>query len=511
MRRHTVWACATAASLFGTATALLKPRDGGAQPKVVSLALQRRHVEDPVARDKLRRRQEDGTVDVVLDNMRNLYLLNASLGTPPQEIRFHLDTGSSDLWTNSGSSALCGSIYDPCGESGTYDANASSTYRYVDSDFRISYVDGSGARGDHAVDTIRVGDVVLDDLQIGIGYRSSSGESILGIGYMANEAAVSRGTSRPYPNLPELMRRSGQINSNAYSLWLNDLDASAGSLLFGGVDTEKYVGQLETLPIQTTYGDSAPTEFIITLTDLSFVEDGRDPVSIATGRAEPVLLDSGSSLTYLPDDLAAGVMDAVGAEFDRENGIALVPCSLARSTSTVDFRFSQPVISVQLNELVLAPERRYSSSPRLTPTLADGRTEACFFGIMPAGELPPVLGDTFLRSAYVVYDLENHEISLAQTNFNATADRILEIGSGPDAVPDAAAVQDPVPAVSAPAGGARIGNRFGGGDGDDTSTGSQPTSTSTAAACRAVGAVPSRVLVAAMTLGASLLSRTVTP
>ena len=32
------------------------------------------------------------------------------------------------------------------------------------------------------------------------------------------------------------------INTVAYSLWLNDLDASTGSILFGGIDTEKYTG-----------------------------------------------------------------------------------------------------------------------------------------------------------------------------------------------------------------------------------------------------------------------------
>ena len=67
MRRHTAWACATA-SLFGTVTAALKLGDGGAQPKVVSLDIHRRHVEDPVASDKLRRRQEDSTTNIVLDN-----------------------------------------------------------------------------------------------------------------------------------------------------------------------------------------------------------------------------------------------------------------------------------------------------------------------------------------------------------------------------------------------------------------------------------------------------------
>jgi len=103
-----------------------------------------------------------------------LYFANASLGTPPQKLRLHIDTGSSDLWTNAASSGLCKSKGDPCSISGTYDANSSSTYKFVSSDFNISYVDGSGATGDYATDTLHIGGQDLANLQFGIGYRSSS-------------------------------------------------------------------------------------------------------------------------------------------------------------------------------------------------------------------------------------------------------------------------------------------------------------------------------------------------
>lgn len=293
------------------------------------------------------------------------------------------------------------------------------------------------------------------------------------------------------------MARTGQINSNAYSLWLNDLDASTGSLLFGGVNTEKYVGRLATLPIQNTFRSPTPTEFIITLTDLSFGENGRDDYVVASDRAYPVLLDSGSSLTYLPDDLALEVMNAVGVEYDRRNEVGLVACSLANNATSLNFRFSEPVISVPMNELVLPPQpRRYSSN---LLTLADGRTEACLFGVVPAGSNPSVLGDTFLRSAYVVYDLENHEISIAPTNFNATADRILEIGRGEDAVPDADDVRNPVPAVAAP-GGARIGNFNGA-----TATGGLGARPTGAAASVTGNGLPRGGLVAGFVVGISWL------
>jgi len=53
-------------------------------------------------------------------------------------------------------------------------ANSSSTYKYVSSDFNISYVDGSAAIGDYATDTLHIGGVDLTDAQFGIGYLSSS-------------------------------------------------------------------------------------------------------------------------------------------------------------------------------------------------------------------------------------------------------------------------------------------------------------------------------------------------
>lgn len=300
-------------------------------------------------------------------------------------------------------------------------------------------------------------------------------ESILGIGYPGNEAQVARGTGPEYRNVPDLMTELGLINSNAYSLWLNDLDAETGSLLFGGVNTEKYIGDLATLPIQRTTRSPTPREFIITLTDLSLsAPDGSNQQNLISNRAEPVLLDSGSSLTYLPDDLAQIVMEAVNAEFAARSRVAIVPCSLAENTTVLNFRFTDPVISVPMNELVLPPTRRSSSDSGSSSgstsssstgstsgadafTLADGLTRACLFGIAFAGENPSVLGDTFLRSAYVVYDLDNDEISIAQTNFNSTTDRILEITAGPDAVPNAEPVENPVAAVARESGGARIG------------------------------------------------------
>jgi hypothetical protein len=90
---------------------------------------------------------------------------------------------------------------------------------------------------------------------------------------------------------------------------------------------------------------------------------------------------------------------------------------------------------------------------------SDG-TKICLFGIAPAGSSSAVLGDTFIRSAYLVYDLSNNEISIAQTKFNTTASNVVEITTGSSAVPDATAVASPV-AASAGTGSNNVASGLG--------------------------------------------------
>ncbi|KAI1761724.1 acid protease [Hypoxylon sp. FL1150] len=441
MKSTTTVLALVAGLLAAPAHARNLPTSAG-QPKVVSLATQRKTISNPVRRDRIRRRD---TSRVDLDNEETLYFVNATLGTPAQSVRLHLDTGSSDLWVNTGDSTLCSQASKPCSFAGTYTANSSSTYEYVGSWFNISYVDGSGATGDYVTDTITIGNSTLDGFQFGVGYTSTSEQGILGIGYSTNEVQVGRAGLDAYENLPMKMVSSGEIARNAYSLWLNDLDANTGSILFGGVDTAQYTGSLQTLPIQSN--DGVFSEFLITLTSLSLAN-----TTIADDQALAVLLDSGSSLTYLPDSMVEGIYDEVDAQYDSSEGAAYVPCSLASQTPTLDFNFSGVKISVEMNELVLD----LVTAGGQRPTFSNGVT-ACLFGISPAGSGTNVLGDTFLRSAYVVFDLDNNEISLAQTNFNATKTDVQAIPSG-TGIPDATAVSNAVAATEGVVTGSGNGN-----------------------------------------------------
>jgi hypothetical protein len=224
------------------------------------------------------------------------------------------------------------------------------------------------------------------------------------------------------------------ISSNAYSLWLNDLSASTGSLLFGGVDKDKYEGDLVTMPVQQIA--SGYYEFFVTLTGVQLGSD-----DLGKNMALAVLLDSGSTLTYLPDDIVSDIYNKIDVAYDRSSGTGYVPCDVANQDTNMKLSFSSPSsITIPMNELVIDLGEN--------PLEFSAGTSACPFGIPPAQGSTSVLRDTFLRSASVVYDLDNNEISMAQTKYNVSTSNIVEIGDGKNSVPSAADANNDVPAES---------------------------------------------------------------
>jgi len=396
--------------------------------KVVLHNIERKGVVDPVERirkdrNRIQKRQT-GTVGVELDNADVLYYMNVTIGTPAQSFALHIDTGSSDLWVNVRTSEFCANATNGCSVSGYYSPNSSSTYKYINSVFNITYEDGSGSSGDYVSDTVRFGGVTIPNQELGVGYQSTSAQGLIGIGYAINEAIVAYDNGQPYDNVPVSLVQNGFINTNAYSLWLDDLDASTGSILFGGVNSAKYTGTLGTLPVIPQYG-----LYQALYIGMSALGANGTSGSIASGLAVAALLDSGTSLTYLPNSLAQGVFNAYGAKYSQYVGAAIVDCNLAKTQATLDFTFVGVTIRVPMSELVIPAG--YSR----------GRL-VCILGVLPADGTPTVLGDTFLRSAYVVYDLSANQISIAQTNFNPGADSIKEITTA--GVPGASVIPNPI-------------------------------------------------------------------
>ncbi|KAI0476081.1 aspartic peptidase domain-containing protein [Xylariaceae sp. FL0804] len=412
------------------------------------------------------------------------YYAQVSVGTPPQPVSLILDTGSSDVWILASNATLCSSqrlqtLYGYC--LNTYDASDSSTASLVsENTFSIQYVDGSGAEGNYIKDTIDVGGANISALQMGLAINTTIDSGLMGIGFPANEA-----TKTQYPNLIELFVNQGLISSQAYSLYLDDLDAQTGTILFGGLDKDKFIGELKAIDILPTSGTDTYTSFSVTLSSFATTAGNGTVANYSqTVLPIPVVLDSGTTLTYLPYSVTDELFDAFGAVDDSQSsGLVYVDCDyLNDGNLTFDFQFAGgdgPTVRVPVDEVVLDNIKGYEQLGLVVPSNLPFQN-VCSFGIQGTSERSGyyLLGDTFLRSAYVVYDLSAKQIALAQPNLNSTDSNIVEISQS-SGIPLVTGVASQVSATQTATGALGTGTAAGGGT--QTTGGGGTTATGTGA------------------------------
>ncbi|KAJ4420931.1 hypothetical protein N0V85_000399 [Neurospora sp. IMI 360204] len=438
---------------------------------VVQWGIQKRPV--PNAPHRLLRRA-GSTYPVILQNAqaRGGYFATCEMGTPGQKVTLQLDTGSSDVWVPESSASVC--HQDAGCDLGSFDPSKSQTYTVVgEGEFDISYVDGSSSKGDYFTDVFKIGGATVTNLTMGLGAKTDIAYGLVGVGYAINEAIVgnSHSLNSQYPNLPVSMVDDGLINTIAYSLWLNDLDSSQGQILFGGIDTKKYKGDLTRIRIYPS-SNGYYFSFIVALTSLQAISPSGNDTLTSEEFPIPVVLDSGTTLSYLPQDLAEQIWHEVGADYSSRLELAVIPCSKKTSNGYFSFGFAGPDgprISVRMDELVL--DLTSGSPPKYTSGPNKGQ-DVCEFGIQNSTSAPYLLGDTFLRSAYVVYDLVNNEIALAETDFNSTESNIVAFASMSATIPSATQAPNQAevtnrPAATSPAFSASTGFNDGSGNGGE--------------------------------------------
>ncbi|RCI11937.1 putative aspartyl protease [Ophiocordyceps polyrhachis-furcata BCC 54312] len=374
------------------------------------------------------------------DKERGGYFMNVTIGTPGQELALQLDTGSSDVWVPSSNAKLCREQSGGGCSLGSFNVEESETFdNDTNSLFAIAYQDQSSSRGTYFKDQFLIGMASLPQFTMGLGARTTIPYGLAGVGYASDEAALAT-TRKAYPNLPLALQQAGFIEAAAYSLWLNDLDASTGNILFGAIDTEEYVGELKRIPVLPDSATKKFTSFLVSMYSLEARSTSGSDFLTSNELPLPVVLDSGTTFTYLPQSLADQVWEEVGARWEPQVGLALLPCSYANHPGHFSFNFAGPDgprVNVTMTELVVpftsGDATKFESGPY------QGQS-ACAVGILNQTGPPYLLGDTFLRSAYVVYDMSNNEIGIAPTNFNTSKSNIVPFPSNGATIPSATAV-----------------------------------------------------------------------
>ncbi|OCK98072.1 acid protease [Cenococcum geophilum 1.58] len=340
------------------------------------------------------------------------YQITLSIGSNSQNVSVQLDTGSSELWVNPDcTTAPTVKLQNFCESLSRYNPATSTSSNNLGDNFELAYGKGE-VDGVYYTDDIKVGSSTIKGQQFGVASDSIDlGTGILGVGLHTPEFN--------YPSFIESLAAQGQTKSVAFSLDLRSVDEDFGSVIFGGIDTKKYkcdLAKSSIIPASQAPGDYP--RYWIYLTGIGQTVPGQSSKSYAlpsgNSKGLPVFLDSGGTLSSIPASLFTAIgQDYPGARLDSTGTLYDVPCNAP--SGSIDFTFGGKTISVAYSDFIWN---------------TDG---TCFLGIKsePSGEY--VLGDSFLRAAYVVYDVDNQNLWLDQAD--ECGSNVIAIGKGPDAVP----------------------------------------------------------------------------
>ncbi|KAG7191709.1 Aspartyl protease [Scheffersomyces spartinae] len=410
-------------------------------------------------------------IELILTNQGTFYLAEVTVGSNNQSMDVLIDTGSSDFWLLS-SNVVCVdrnwlltvspsiitqsplskkrdlnrrqhptpikrpikavisdvgpasaaqtdiqtlstySTTNTCTLYGTFNTGTSDTFKANSSsyDFYTSFLDGTEVAGVWAVDNVLIGGISLENVTFGVGEVATSYPGLLGIGMEGLESTNSGPNPYTYVNFPAKLVEEGLIKRNAFSLYLTE---SGGTVLFGAVDTAKFQGSLFSLPLVNTLenlGYTKPIEFSVALSGMSY-----NNITIFNSNFAATL-DSGTTLSYFPVSIMNNLASTLGAVYVPSVQLYALSCPTTSQNLTFDFNGGE--INIPLNNLI---SRIYGQ---------------CFLNILPKqeGDANFLLGDNFLRHAYVVYDADALEIAMAPIK-DTTESNILVLSEFVSATP----------------------------------------------------------------------------
>ncbi|KAL7945577.1 acid protease [Trichoderma barbatum] len=358
----------------------------------------------------LHRRQDSADLQSQLTGY--FYSIQLQIGTPPQAVSVNFDTGSSELWVN----PVCSKATDPdfCASFGRY--NQSTTFVDAKAPGGIKY--GTGfVDFNYGYDYVQLGSLKINQQLFGVATDSE----FASVGILGAGPDLSGWTS-PYPFVIDNLATQGLIKSRAFSLDIRGLDSDRGSVIYGGIDTKKYSGAMaKKAIIPAAESPDGYTRYWVYMDGMSITkEDGSKFEIFDKPNGQAVLLDSGYTVSTLPGPLFEKILMAFpSATLESSSGDYIVDCDIINTPGRVNFKFGNVVVDVEYKDFIWQQ-----------PDLG-----ICKLGVSQDDEFP-VLGDTFLRAAYVVFDWDNKEIHIAANEDCGT--NLIPIGSGPDAVPASA-------------------------------------------------------------------------
>ena len=244
--------------------------------------------------DQVERR--DFGVNALTSNNAKLFyafLGSISFGTPAQTFTVMFDKGSFKSWIRS---SKCRGLYCGAGYN-FFTGSMSSTYKDLNiAAAPITYADGSSLNGTICQDTVSLGGFSLANFQFqeATSLSEASLDGLIGMGQVNTvgygDLLMAKMVTSSTPSM----------TSSVFSYWISSNNIN-GQLVIGGVDTNKFSGNL-------TWSTTTGTPYWAL--KLGAIAVGSLNLTIST--TYQVVLDTGTSLSYFPLTLAAELNAKLG-------------------------------------------------------------------------------------------------------------------------------------------------------------------------------------------------------
>jgi aspergillopepsin I len=247
--------------------------------------------------------------------------------------------------------------------------------------WRIRYGDGSYAKGKVYMDKVVVGGVTATTQAVEAATLVSTQfeqdeltDGLLGLAFSHLNSV------EPNPQKTFFDNVMADLQEPVFAVNLKN--RAPGSYDFGFVDEGKYTGDIAYIDVNSTDG-------FWTIYPEGYAVGGSSTVL----RTFETITDTGTTLTFVPTEVAKAYYAQVkGSWYSGDQAGWIAPCNAAL-----------PDFSLVISGVKRTMPGKYA---RFAP-LEDGSSN-CFGGIQGAGgNIPSILGDTFLKSQYVIHEIRD--------------------------------------------------------------------------------------------------------
>ncbi|KAF8756165.1 Xylanase inhibitor N-terminal [Rhizoctonia solani] len=279
----------------------------------------------------------------------------------------------------------------------------SSTSAKTPNTFQISFGDGSAVRANVFTDTVSIGGLAITNSGVGAvtqlsqSFTNAGGDTSDGLMGMAFPVLAESKQTPYFSNLAKLSPTQGMM-----SFKFVGKNAPGSELTVGGMNTAAFIGQVAFSPVLTTQGQP-PSFWTINMGQASV---GGKPVQTASQFAT---IDTGTSVVIAPQADAQAIYAAIPGSKLGQNGLFTYPCN---ANPDVALNFAGQNFNIKAADMSLG---------------SDATNTTCVGAIVPSAQRNAwLVGDSFLKNVYTVFDQTNLQVGFAKLAHSALVSLVIE-------------------------------------------------------------------------------------